>query len=173
LLWDDEWAPGVSTSVVGPKLVPTVARWGLFAMERIVEHKTEEKESKRCTLDELMSLQMNALLCTDYWEKKKIEQNVTDAQLKLDTLNSTQLETANRSHFDCLLCRCLLLTGQSFKYDEYHILETDCHSFFSICLDNPLQDAQKRASIGLHHTFNIFDMEQMTPERFFDPAALV
>jgi len=107
LLWDEEWAEPLSS--IEPGVALTTIRWGLFAMNSIIERAEDRKKERKAMVAKFHELNQKTWCLDDGDEKERARREANEVQKRIPE-NEFQLETnENFTPLDRLLLRCCLL----------------------------------------------------------------
>lgn len=173
LMWDEEWWHTLST--VEPQIELQCARWGVFAMDRIVKRAETAKNEREEKRDAMLDMQIRAFRMENGLEKDQLLQSAKEEKEKLGGDEWFGLESEeNRSPIDSFLGRCLLVLSTFVKMNDGpdRLLQVNALSFFSSCLDCPIVDIQAACIGGLHNLI-IGSNVRAVPSGVFDPDQFV
>ncbi len=175
LLWDEEWAEPLSS--IEPGITSTTIRWGLFAMNSIIERAQDRVKEKEALCAEYNKLNQEAWDLDDGDEKERMESERDEVLKKFAAAGCEfELETSkNFTPLDRLLLRCCLMMQVVSKLEggPEQLVECGGLSLLSSCIDIPIRDTQVAAVTALRNAFVVLGTDGITPSNFNDPAHLV
>ena len=154
LLWDEEWAEPLS-SIEEPGVALTTIRWGLFAMNSIIERAEDRKKERKAMVAKFHELNQKTWCLDDGDEKERARREANEVQKRIPE-NEFQLETnENFTPLDRLLLRCCLLMQvvSKLRGGPDQLVQCGGLSLISSCIDIPIRETQSAVITALRNAF--------------------